>query len=237
MRRLFLLLGVVLTGCLSHKAAAKLVDPALTSGGTKLVRSEGGIGHFVLGDYRFERTRLDRTPAPNASTGLSPDGQSRPAERLDLALSMTAKSRTWTGTCKALREPTGRSDYASVTDEFHDVVKIDCTFEDGAEGRWEFAMQGSLAANLGGTLTPTHASFVGGRLEVEVLMWRKVWDRVRRHLPEPVTQVRVKRGTVSAMILARPEHAWIDPSTPPEMLDAAMITMGALRFLPLNFEG
>ena len=236
MRR-FVLLSLALTGCLGHKAAAKTVDPVLTAQGTKLVRSDGGRGRFVLGDYTFERTAFKRTPAPNASTGLSPDGQSRPSERLDLSLTMTAKSRSWTGTCKALREPTGRSDYAAVTDEFHDVVSIDCTFEDGAGGHWDFTMKGSLAANLGGTLTPTHASFVGGRLEVEVLMWRQVWDRVRRHLPEPITQVRVKRGTISAMILARPEHAWIDPSTPDEMLDAAMITMGALRFLPLGFEG
>ncbi len=190
----------------------------------------------MLGDFTFERTNLDRTPAPNASTGLSPDGLSRPAERLDLQMTMLAEDRRWTGVCKALREPTGRQDYAAVTEEFHDMVQIDCTFESGAS-TWSFAMKGSLATNLGGILSPKHRAVEGGGLEVEVLMWRDVWGRVRRQIPEPVGQVRLKRSTSAAMILARPEKAWFAPSTPQELLDAAMVTLGALRMLPLGFEG
>ncbi len=237
MRRLLLVCAIALGGCFTHKAAAKVVDPELLAEGTKLERSGGSRGGFELGDYSFDRIALDRTPAPNASTGLSPDGQSRPSERLDLRLSMDVAKRAWTGSCQALREPTGRQDYAAVTEEFHDVVRIDCTFEDGRGARWTFAMQGSLVTNLGGTLKAEHASFVGGGLEVEVLMWRDVWGRVRRRVPEPVAQVRVTRGTTAAMILARPEQGWIDASTPTELLDVSMITLGALRMLPLRFAG
>ena len=235
MRRLLLVIVAILAGC-AHKAAAKVVDPVLLSEGTMIERSSGSRGGFVLGDYTFERTNLDRTPAPNASTGLSPDGLSRPAERLDLQLAMQVQDRRWTGACQALREPTGRQDYAAVTEEFHDMVQIDCTFESGTSS-WSFTMKGSLATNLGGTLTPKHREVEGGGLEVEVLMWRDVWGRVRRQIPEPVAQVRLKRSTSAAMILARPEQAWFAPSTPQEILDAAMVTLGALRMLPLGFEG
>lgn len=235
MRRLSLVIVAVLAGC-THKAAAKVVDPLLQADGTMLERSGGSRGDFVLGQYSFERTNLDRTPAPNASTGLSPDGLSRPAERLDLQMVMTVQDHRWIGECKALREPTGRQDYAAVTEEFHDMVQIDCTFESSGS-IWIFAMRGSLATNLGGTLTPKNRSVTGGGLEVEVLMWRDVWGRVRRQIPEPVGQVRLKRSTAAAMILARPEQAWLAPSTPQETLDVAMVTLGALRMLPIGFEG
>ncbi len=234
MRRLSLVLVVMVAGC-THKAAAKVVDPQLLSEGTMLERTEGSRSGFALGDYTYERTNLDRTPAPNASTGLSPDGLSRPAERLDLQMAMQVKDRRWTGRCTALREPTGRQDYAAVTEEFHDMVQIDCTFERGLDA-WSFAMKGSLATNLGGLLTAKRESVREG-LEVEVLLWRDVWGRVRRQIPEPVGQVRLKRSTAAAMILARPEQAWFEPSTPQELLDVAMVTLGALRMLPIGFEG
>ncbi|MEM6297006.1 MAG: hypothetical protein AAGA54_37420 [Myxococcota bacterium] len=237
MRPLCVTLLVGLCGCIGHKSTAKVVDPTLLAEGEMLERSGGKRGDFDLGAYHFVQTSLDRLPAPNASTGLSPDGLSRPSERVDLTMSMVIENRAWTGRCKALREPTGRQDFAAVTEEFHDVVRIDCTFDDGSGGAWVFAMQGSLAANLGGTLTPQHASFVGGRLEVEVLMWRSVYDRIRRHLPHAVGQVRLRDTTVAAMILARPEQAWRAVETPPEMLDASMVVLGALRMLPLGFEG
>lgn len=235
MRRILLVLTVVLAGC-SHKAAAKVVDPLLLAEGTMVDRSGGSRGSFSLGDYTFERTELNRTPAPNASTGLSPDGLSRPAERVDLQMAMRVQDRRWTGTCMALREPTGRQDYAAVTEEFHDMVQIDCTFE-GSGGSWLFSMKGSLATNLGGTLSAKHDAGKTEGLEVEVLMWRDVWGRVRRQIPEPVGQVRLGRSTSAAMILARPEQAWFAASTPPETLDVAMVTLGALRMLPLGFEG
>ncbi len=225
-----------MTPACTHKSAAKVVDPALVAEGTVLERDSGSRGGFVLGEYRYEQTSLDRDSSAS-STGLSPDGQARPTERIDLQMTMTVKDRRWGGACRALREPTGRADYAAVSDEFHDVVKIDCTFDDGHGGSWAFEMKGSLASNLGGTLKAGHASFVGGGLEVEVLMWRNVWNTVRRHLPEPVAQVRLKRGTSAAMVLARPETAWIEPSTPQELLDVSMVTLGALRMLPMGFEG
>lgn len=236
MRRFGLMLLLSLSSACGYKWAAKIIDPALASSGTVLERSDGSRTSFVLGEYAFEQKSLDRE-AVAGSTGLSPDGQARPTERIDLQLSMTVKDREWGGACRALREPTGRADYAAVTDEFHDVVKIDCTFDDDSGGTWTFSMAGSLAANLGGKLEPKHASFVGGGLEVEVLMWRNVWQRVRRHLPEALAQVRVKRRTTAAMVLSRPEKAWIEPSTPQEMLDVSMVTLGALRMLPLGFEG
>ena len=229
-----LVLCSLLVGC-TYKAATKVVDPVLVSEGTMLERSDGSLRSFVLGEYHFEQESLDRD-ASAPSTGLSPDGQARPTERVDLQMTMTVKDRQWGGACRALREPTGRVDYAAVTEEFHDVVQIDCTFDDGGGNTWTFEMKGSLAANLGGMLTPTNASVVGGGLEVEVLMWRNVWQRVRRHLPDPVGQVRLKRGSVAAMILERPERAWIDQSAPMEMLDVAMATLGALRMLPLDFD-
>lgn len=235
MRRLSLVIVAVALGC-THKAAAKVVDPLLQAEGTMLERSEGSRGGFVLGAYAFERLDLDRTAAPNATTGLSRDGLSRPAERVDLQMAMQVEDRRWEGACKALREPTGRQDYAAVTEEFHDLVQIDCTFISGG-GTWTFAMQGSLATNLGGLLTPKDRQGGGDGIEVEVLMWRDVWGRVRRQIPEPVAQVRVKRRTAAAMILARPEQAWLEPDAPQEVLDIAMVTLGALRMLPLRFEG
>ncbi|MCR9159242.1 MAG: hypothetical protein ACE37F_09010 [Nannocystaceae bacterium] len=236
MRRFALMLVLFGAGGCGYKWAAKVIDPTLAAGGTVLERGEGSRTSFTIGAYSFAQESLDRE-AVAGSTGLSPDGQARPTERIDLQLTMQVEGRRWGGACRALREPTGRADYAAVTDEFHDVVKIDCTFDDGAGATWVLAMAGSLAANLGGTLEPKHASFAGGGLEVEVLMWRNVWQRVRRHLPEALGQVRANRKSTAAMVLARPEKAWLDSGAPGELLDISMVTLGALRMLPLGFEG
>lgn len=229
--------ALLIAGCIGHKQSAKLVDPVLLDSGTTYSRDGGKRANFDIGPYHFEQVALERSPEPHASTGLSPDGLSRPAERIDLDLKMSSKDTSWSGRCKALREPTGRSDYAAVTDEFHDVVEITCTFSNQADARWSFAMKGSLATNLGGTLKPEHADFVGGRLEVEVLMWRTIWNRVRRHVPHAIGQVRMQKTTTAAMLLARPEQLWIAADAPSEMLEVSLITLGALRMLPMGFEG
>lgn len=229
--------ALLICGCLGHRDVEKLVDPALRAKSTKYERSRLR-GGFALGPYQVMQRRLKRWPAGDRNKApATPDTPARPGEFIELDAEVQTGAAMWSIRCEALREPTAGSDFAAVLDEYDHTVAIDCEFWDDAGSRWAFASKGSLAANLGGSLEPQVTSVPGGALDVEVLMWRRRFDRIKRHLPHAVAQVRAGQTTVAAMVLARPEHAWVSSDASPAHRDVAMVTLAALRLLPLGFEG
>jgi hypothetical protein len=211
-------------GCAQHKDSARVVDPVLHAEGDELHRE--GLGReFKLGPYAIEKQRLQRRSVT-------------PAEEIELELWLDAPGqRRWTMRCEAKRQRPALSDYAAVLDESDDAVAIACDLDDGGGSEWTFAAEGTLDKNFIGKLTPKRASIVGGALTVEVLMWRKRLNRVRRHLPQPVAQVKMGRAAIAAMVLARPEQAWVATDATPEFREVALATLAALNMLPLGLEG
>lgn len=233
---LLLLPAFLFCGCLGHKDAAKVLDPLLLAEGSKHERARHPDG-FALGEYVVSKKRLKRRPSGSAGTSSTPDQPTSPGEVLELDAEVTRGSTVWSVRCEAKRTPTASADYGAVLDESRDAVSIECDLWTQSGERWTFTSQGSLGSNLGGKLDSTTTKVYGGALEVEVLMWRRRFNRIRRHLPQPVAQVKAGRKAVAAMVLARPEEAWIAKDAPEELRDPAMATLAALRLLPMGFEG
>ena len=125
-------------------------------------------------------------------------------------------------------------DYAAALDENQDEIAVACDLGRDNKQGWAFVTEAELSHNFAGTLTE-HGS--ERSLTVEVVMYVERFGKLRRHLPDPVAQVRDGETIVAAMVLARPEQAWVSRSSEPEVVDAAMSAMLALRFLPLGLEG
>jgi hypothetical protein len=211
-------------GCAQHKDSARVLDPILQAEGDQLHRERQRHG-FKLGPYAIAQQRLERRWVA-------------PAEEIALQLQLQAPGqRQWTARCQAKRQRPVFSDYAAVLDESDDAVAIACDLEDGTGAQWTFAAEGTLDENFIGKLTPKSASIVGGALTVEVFMWRKRFNRLRRHLPQPVAQVKMGRAAIAAMVLARPEQAWVATDAAAEFREVSLATLAALDLLPLGLEG
>jgi hypothetical protein len=72
--------------------------------------------------------------------------------------------------------------------------------------------------------------------KVEIILWMKRVKLISRHLAEPVAQVRRGDDVVAAMVLSRPEWAWVRTAEREELRGAAMATLAAIRLLPLGFD-
>ena len=68
-------------------------------------------------------------------------------------------------------------------------------------------------------------------------MYIQRWGWLRRHLPDPVAQVREGERAVAAMLLGRPEEAWVSAELPVELAEPSIAAMLALRHLPLGLDG
>lgn len=214
---------LVEAGCAQHKDSARVIDPVLHAEGETFER-ERHPGGFKLGPYAIDVERLERRSVT-------------PAEEIDLEMHFDAGPRRWVARCEAKRQRPALSEFASVLDESQDAVAISCALDDGHGAEWTFAAEGTLDKNFDGKLTPKNASIIGGALTVEVMMWRKRLDRVRRPLPHPVAQVRLGKAAIAAMVLARPEQAWVASDATPEFREVSLAIMSALDVLPLGLEG
>lgn len=125
-------------------------------------------------------------------------------------------------------------DYAAVLDENRDEIAVACDLGRGGEHQWAFVTEAELSRNFAGTLSEQGSE---RSLTVEVVMYVERFGKLRRHLPDAVAQVRDGETIVAAMVLAKPEQAWVSRSSEPDVVDAAMSAMLALRFLPLGLEG
>jgi hypothetical protein len=227
-----------LVGCAAaHKDAETLVDPDLVAQGQRFERAPT-VGGFVLGPYAIRVTSLRREPLASKDP-VVPGTPSHPGERIEFVgeLSSPKRGRVWTTRCEAVRRPTGQADFGAVLDETKDAIQIDCTLSDDAGAAWSFSAQGLLSDNFGGRLQPRDRSVVGGALAVEVLLFKKRFDTVKRHLSHPVAQVKMGRAAIAAVILARPERAWIASDAPPELTEVSLALLTALDQMPLGFEG
>ena len=221
--RCFGLLCLCVVACLGHKDAAKVIDPPLRAEG-ELLRRERHRGGFALGRYTVTKHALKRTPAARA-------------ERLQLELSLDAPDkRRWTTRCDATRARTQQDDYGAVLGESKDALKVRCELSDQAGVQWTFEAEGTLDKNIGGKIVPKDQTIFGGALNVEILMWRKRFNRIRRHLPQPVAQVKLGSSAIAAMVLARPEQAWLATDATPQFQEVALATLAAIDLLPLGLE-
>jgi hypothetical protein len=233
-----LLVGLMLAVSCGYgrKDTAKVVDPTLVGQGTAYER-QGTLGGFTLGPYAIRKTKLERRPANLGPMG--PSDVSRPGEEISLTaeVSIPTRGRTWVATCVGRRKPTLEDEYAAVLDEAREAVEITCELSSGQGATWKFEAQGLLSGNFGGTVTPERTTESASSLDVEILLYRRRFDTVKRHLNEPVAQVKSGRQAIAAMILSRPELAWVAPGAPAELEEVSMTVLAALDLIPLGFEG
>lgn len=222
-------------GCVwARRASVDAVDPELRAKGLQLARGDEPNG-FRLGSYLVSAPQLAReAPEPDGESGLAQDGAPRPVVAHRLDLEVVADDRQWAIRCKSQRRQPASMDYAAVLDENQDEIAVSCDLDRDNKRQWAFVTEAELSHNFAGTLTEQGSERV---LTVEVVMYVERFGKIRRHLPDPVAQVRDGETIVAAMVLARPEQAWVSRSSEPEVVDAAMSAMLALRFLPLGLEG
>jgi len=242
------------SGCAaSQRAAQKLIDPHLLAEGDALTR-ERGQRDLQLGPYRV--TGLERNNEPAGAEGpfaASESGQTRPTQQLSLRFELVGGEQAWAADCLGWRRQPADHDLAAAADEAREEVALRCELGPSEAGapRWLLEIQGTLNDNLFGTLEPVSASRPGGTgtetetetetktktgKRVEILMWHRVWKISRRPLPASLATVIGAKGTEAALILSKPEQAWLAPELEPRERELALTTLAAVRLIPLGFE-
>jgi hypothetical protein len=72
--------------------------------------------------------------------------------------------------------------------------------------------------------------------DVELQVWYQLWKFVRRTLPTPLVQIRGEGGTKAAMIFGQPERVWFDRGLEAHDGEVLLVTLIALRLLPIGLE-
>lgn len=239
-------------GCgVQQRAAESLIDPLLRSEGV-LVERQQGVRDLELGRYRVVEIELEDQPF-DGSGPLAPDadGRTRPTQQLQLGFSLVGGAAPWTARCVGQRRQPPDADLAAVSGDPRDEIAVRCTFTDGnqdgteqADGEqdeqaWTLELSGDLGGNLLGRMYSTSASERPEKV-VEVLLWHRLWNITRRRLPAALALIRSDRAagarTEAALILDKPERAWLDPELDDAERELALTAMLALRLLPLGFD-
>jgi hypothetical protein len=208
------------------------VDTRLRVEGEVLERGKGKpvrIGAYEIESVTVEPTQVD----PEGP--LADDAQiRRPILQHHLAMSLRGPSgERWTVECSSQRRQSTSAEYAAVAGENRDDVAVECDLA-AAQRHWRFVTEASVGTNFRGRLTgPDPAP----PLDVEILVYVQRFGWLRRHLPDPVAQVRREDKAVAAMLLGRPEQAWLAKDLPSELAEPSVATMLALRHLPLGLDG
>ena len=255
--------GVVLAlgvGC-GARAAEKLIDPRLRETG-ELLEREGRGRALVFGAYRVAGLeRSEELFGDEISHGpLAPDagGRTRPTQQVRLRFGLVGGPRTWRASCVGQRRQPPDHDFAAVADELRDEVALRCeltaevgapdtgegTGEGGESERWVLSLDGRLADNLLGELVEQVElaeqldTRPASRRAVEVVMWHRLWNISRRHLPASLVAVRSLDGgqTDAALIMTAREQVVLDPSLGPDGEALVLATMLAIRLMPLGFD-
>jgi hypothetical protein len=214
-----------------RRASLKTIDPGVQKN-PRWERERAGAGAFRLGPYAIERARI-REQSVDLAMVTPAVGPRRPGWRYDLQLVVHGPDRDYEAQCTGHRVPTVGADYGEVADVTNDEVRIACDVQ--GEHRWHLEAGGRLDKNLGGTMSATDAPAIAP-LKLEVLLWVVKLKLIRRHLDSPVLQLRRDRETVAAMIVSRPEWAWVAQGESAEIRGVALTTLAAIDALPLGFE-
>lgn len=214
-----------------RRASLKTTDPGVQKN-PRWERERGGDGSFRLGPYTIERARI-RESSVDLAMVTAAVGPRRPGWRYDLELVVHGPDRDFRATCTGHRVPTVGADYGEVADVTNDEVRIACDVQ--GEHHWHLEAGGRLDKNLGGRMTATDASAIAP-LQLEVLLWVVKLKLLRRHLDAPVLQLRRDKQVLGAMIVARPEWAWIAAGESSEIRGVVLTTLAAIDALPLGFE-
>ncbi len=238
-------------GCgVQQRAAESLIDPQLRRDGVLVERQQGLAGEsdfggrgpkksprdLELGRYRVVGVELAEEPFDGTGP-LAPDadGRTRPTQQVHLEFSLAGGATTWTADCIGQRRQSPDHDLAAEAGDPRDEIAVRCTFT-GGERTATLELDGDLGGNPSGRLSgPT-----GSEKIVEVLLWHRLWNITRRRLPAALALIRTNDGsdakTEAALILDKPERAWLDPALDDAGRELALTAMLALRLLPLGFE-
>lgn len=229
--RLALALVAIGAGCDGlRRASLKTVDPTIQKN-PRWEREKIGSG-FRLGPYTVDKPRV-RESAIDQDLGARTDAPRKPGWRYDVELTVHGPGGEYRARCSGVRVPTIAADYGEIADVNNDEVHIECDVR-GAQ-RWTFAAQGRLDKNIGGELRAIEADAIAP-MQLEILLWVARLKLIRRHLAAPVAQVRRGRDTVAALVISRPEWAWVAAGESTEIRGIALTTLLAVETLPLGFE-
>lgn len=239
-------MGASLAGALGcgvqQRAAESLIDPRLRSEGV-LVERQQGVRDLELGRYRVVEIELDDEPFDGSGPlAADADGRSRPTQQLRLGFSLVGGATTWTARCVGQRRQPPDADLAAVSGDPRDEIAIACALagETPEPQTWTLELAGDLGGNLVGRLYATTATERPEKI-VEVLLWHRLFNITRRRLPAALALIRsgdeaADATTEAALILDKPERAWLDPALDDAERELALTAMLALRLLPLGFE-
>lgn len=228
-----------MAGCgVEQRAAESLIDPQLRSDGI-LVERQQGSRDLELGRYRVVEIRLAEEPFDGTGP-LAPDadGRTRPTQQVRLGFSLAGGNTMWTADCVGQRRQPPDHDLASETSDPRDEIAVRCAIA-GGEQIWTLELDGDLGSNLLGRLYASQHP-EGSTKVVEMLLWHRLWNITRRRLPTALALIRSGDGTTAkteaALILGKPERAWLDPALDDAGREVALTAMLALRLLPLGYE-
>lgn len=218
-------------GCgLAQRPSVKMVDPTLVAEGTALERSRmrGELGAFGLGPYVVREVAV-RTEPPDPDGPLAREDVRWPVtqHRARLRLEARQAGRSWTTVCVLQRRAPAQADFRAVLDENGDEVSVECTATSGGRP-WRFTARTLLSTNFVGSLGPEGDD----PWRVEVLTRAIHFKRLERVLPVPVAQLRLDGRAAVAMLLGRPERAWVAQGVDPVTTEATLALMTALSLLP-----
>jgi hypothetical protein len=239
------LILVVIGGCgVQQRAAESLIDPQLRHEGV-LVERQRGVRDLELGRYRVVDVELGDEPF-DGSGPLAPDadGHTRPTQQLRLRFSLVGGVVPWTARCIGQHRQPPDHDLATIAGDPRDEIAVRCALA-GGDQSWTLELDGDLGGNLLGHVHPDGLPTVDGPSAgpskiIEVLLWHRLWNISRRRLPAPLALIRSqaddKMRTEAALILDKPERAWLDATLDDSGRELALAAMLALRLLPLGFE-
>lgn len=230
-------LGLAACG-VTQRPSVKMVDPTLQAEGTALERArtrEGsGVGRaFALGPYVVHDVQV-RSESPDPDGPLAREDVRRPVtqHRATIVLDAPQTQRSWTAVCILQRRASSEADFRAVLDENGDEVSVECTTNAPSQKPWQFSVRTMLSTNFVGPLGPVGDSPQPPQQRMEVLTRAIHFKRLERVLPVPVAQLRQDGRVVVAMLLGRPERAWVAKELDPVTTEATLALMMTLSLLP-----
>lgn len=233
----------------SSRAAQKLIDPRLREAG-ELIEREGRAHEGVYGAYRVVGVeQRERGGAADSPLGADELGRTRPSQEIALDFELVGGSASWRTSCVGQRRQPPDHDFAAVADELRDEIALRCELEpialesegSGASsseagpgsGPWVLSLDGRLADNLVGELRQADQ-----RRAVEVVMWHRLWNISRRHLPASLVSVRSVDGSESdaALIMTAREQIVLRSSLDARERGLLLAASLAVRLTPLGFD-
>lgn len=227
-------LSLVAIGCgtKARVGSMKVVDPAVQK--QPRWHHETIPGGYRLGPYEILAPRVRESAADER---IPVTGGVYPGYRYDLELTLfvPAEKRTHDVRCTGRRQANLDADFAAIAGEQKHDMLVECDIR-SAGAHWSFTAAGRLDDNIAGELVQEGDASGLPPARVEIILWAVRAKYFRRDLPYPVLQVRRGKHVVAAMIVAKDEWAWVQPSADVELREAAVATLAALRHLPLGFE-